>query len=101
MMGTRPFYFTLGTPTGKSPSILIHGHSNDVFGLIVKGQIFKIEILLNILDFKMAPTKNVRGLVAYLLDLALHVKIDLAGPQQVRRLSCFCNKKFTNLQKST
>jgi len=45
----------------------------------------------------MAPTKNVRGLVAYVLDLALHVKIDLAGPQQVRRLSCFCNKKFTNL----
>ena len=39
-----------------------------------------------ILDFKMAPTKNVRGLVAYLLDLSLHVKIDLAGPQQVRRL---------------
>jgi len=26
----------------------------------------------------MAPTKNVRGLVAYLLDLSLHVKIDLA-----------------------
>jgi len=48
----------------------------------------------------MAPSKNVRGLVAYLLDLSLHVKIDLAGPQ-VRRLSCFCNKKFKNLQKST
>jgi len=49
----------------------------------------------------MAPTKNVRRLVACLLDLSLHVKIDLAGPQQVRRLSCFCNKKFTNLEKST
>jgi len=49
----------------------------------------------------MAPTKNVGGLVAYLLDLSLHVKIDLAGPQQVLRLLSFCNKKFRNLQKST
>jgi len=40
----------------------------------------------------MAPTKNVRGLVAYLLDQSLHVNVDLAGPQKSADFHVFVTK---------